>query len=84
MEILHAFHEGSLKKDIMSFYQEEKVELHYFEKLLLNFACGQIISVDLQKCKKRGQDLLSVIVPMYRREPEGKAGIKYQKNNKVK
>lgn len=37
MEILHAFHEGSLKKDIMSFYQEEEVELHYFEKLLLNF-----------------------------------------------
>lgn len=31
MGILHAFHEGSLKDDIMNFYQKEKVELHYFK-----------------------------------------------------
>lgn len=48
MEILHAFHEGNLKRDTMIFYQKEKVELHYFEKLLLNFAGGQTIPVDLQ------------------------------------
>lgn len=47
MEILHAFHEGSLKKDMMSFYQEEEVELHYFEKLLLNFVLT-LVGGDMQ------------------------------------
>lgn len=81
MEILHVFHEGSLKKYMMSFYQK-KVELHYSEKLLLNFACGQTISEDLRKFKKNGQDLM--IAHMYRKEPEGKVGMKRQKSNKVK
>lgn len=35
MEILYASHECSLKKDIMSFYQSVKFELHSFKKLVI-------------------------------------------------